>query len=255
VTDYAELTDQEKERYARHVVLPTIGGAGQRKLKAARVLVVGVGGLGSPISMYLTAAGVGRLGLVDADTVSLPDLQRQVVHGTAAIGRSKAASARDRLHDLNPEVEIEVYDEEFGPNNGPRIASGYDLIVDGTDNFGTRYTISDVCLELGVPYIYGAIFRLEGQVSVLCAEPGPCYRCLFPQPPPPEIVLSGEQAGILGTVPGTIGVLQATEAIRWIVGFGEPLVGRLLIYDALKMRFETVEIVRNPDCSACGGHA
>ncbi len=247
-----DLSEQERARYARHLVLPQIGEAGQRKLKAARALIVGVGGLGSAIALYLAGAGVGRIGIVDEDVVGLPDLQRQVLHGKRTLGRPKVESAASRLADLNRDVAVETFPERFEPDLGRRIARGYDLIVDGTDNFETRYAINDVCLALGIPYVYGAVFRLEGQVSLLCADDGPCYRCLFPEPPAPETVLTGEQAGILGAVPGTIGTLQATETIKWIVGIGTPLVGRLLVYDAAAMRFEIIALQRNADCPACG---
>jgi molybdopterin/thiamine biosynthesis adenylyltransferase len=247
-----ELSERERRRYARHLVLPPIGEMGQRKLKEARVLLVGVGGLGSSISIYLAGAGVGRIGLVDRDTVSFSNLQRQIVYGEGTLDRQKTESAKARLLDLNPDIDVETFDETFDRESGRRIASSFDVIVDGTDNFDTRYAINDVCLSLGIPYIYGAIFRLEGQVSVLCADGGPCYRCLFPEPPPPESVMTGERAGILGAVPGTIGTLQATETIKRIVDFGTPLVGRLLVYDAAAMRFEEIVVKRNPACPACG---
>jgi adenylyltransferase/sulfurtransferase len=250
--DFPELSDRERARYARHLVLPSIGEAGQRRLKAAGVLLVGVGGLGSSIALYLAGAGVGRIGIVDDDDVALSNLQRQVLHGTAALECPKVESARARLIDLNPDAEIVGINERFTPRSAERLAAGYDLIVDGTDNFETRYAINDACLKLGIPYVYGAIFRLEGQVSVLCTSDGPCYRCLFPEPPPPEAVLTGEQAGILGAAPGTIGTIQATEAIKWIVGIGAPLVGRLLVYDAAAMRFEEIGVDKNPHCPACG---
>ncbi len=239
-------------RYARHLALPQIGEEGQRRLKAARVLIVGVGGLGSATALYLAGAGVGRIGIIDDDDVSFPDLQRQVLHGEGTLDRPKVESAAARLADLNRDVAVETFPERFDRTIGRRIAAGYDLIVDGADNFETRYAINAVCLDLGIPYVYGAIFRLEGQTSLLCAGGGPCYRCLFPEPPSPETVLTGEQAGILGAVPGTIGTLQATEAIEWIVGIGAPLVGRLLVYDAAALRFEEISIERNRHCPACG---
>jgi len=248
-----ELSNRERERYARHLVLPHVGEDGQRQLKAARVLVVGLGGLGSPIVLYLAGAGVGRIGVVDDDVVSFSNLQRQILHGEEALDRSKVVSAAARLANLNRDVTVETFAERFDRISGRRIARRYDLIVDGTDNFDTRYAINDICLEFGIPYVYGAIFRFEGQVSLLCTESGPCYRCLFPEPPAEEAILSGEQAGILGAVPGTIGTLQATEAIKWIVGIGTALVGRLLIYDAVAMRFEEVSIEANPACPACRG--
>jgi len=246
-----DLSDQERVRYARHLVLPQIGEEGQKKLKAASVLVVGVGGLGSSIALYLVGAGVGHIGIVDNDVVSFPNLQRQILHGEGTLDRPKVESAKARLANLNRDVTVETFAERFDRESGQRIADGYDLIVDGTDNFDARYAINDVCLELRIPYVYGAIFRLEGQVSLLCTKGGPCYRCLFPEPPPPETVMTGEQAGILGAVPGTIGTLQATEAIKWIVGVGTPLVGRLLVYDAAAMRFEHIVLQRNADCPAC----
>ena len=251
-TDLPELSERERERYARHLVLPPLGDAGQRRLKAARVLIVGAGGLGSPISLYLAAAGVGTIGIVDDDTVSFSNLQRQILYGEATLGRPKARSAASRIVELNSAISVETFAERFDRSNGHRIAADYDLIVDGCDNFETRYAINDVCLEVGIPYVYGAIFRLEGQLSVLCSNDGPCYRCLFPKPPPPETVVTGERAGILGVVPGTIGTLQATEAIKWIANVGTPLVGRLLIYDAAGMRFEEVAVAADPRCPACG---
>ena len=247
-----DLTPAERERYARHLVLPALGEEGQRKLKAARVLLVGVGGLGSPVALYLAGAGVGHIGLVDDDAVGLSNLQRQILHGTATLDRLKVESGRSRLLDLNPDITIEMFPERFDESSAGRIAKTYDLIVDGTDSFDARYTINRACLELGIPYVYGAVFRLEGQVSVLCTAGGPCYQCLFPEPPPAGAVQSGAEAGILGAIPGTIGTLEATEAIKWIAGFGESLIGRLLFYDAGSMRFEEIEVPRNPDCLACG---
>jgi len=246
------LTKRERERYARHLVLPEIGEAGQEKLKASRVLVVGIGGLGSSIVLYLAGAGVGTLGLVDPDSVSLSNLHRQVIHGSSTLGRPKVESACSRIGDLNGDIEVEMHPVAFEAKNGRRLATGYDLVVDGTDNFKTRYAISDVCLELEIPYVYGAIFRLEGQVSLLCTDSGPCYRCLFPKPPPPESVLRGEDAGILGVVPGTIGTLEATVAIKWIVGIEPHPIGQLFLFDARAMRLESVDIAANPRCSSCG---
>jgi molybdopterin/thiamine biosynthesis adenylyltransferase/rhodanese-related sulfurtransferase len=245
------LTNEEIHRYSRHLVLPEVGRTGQRKLKAARVLVVGAGGLGSPALMYLAAAGVGHVGLVDADAVSLSNLQRQIVHGMATLGQPKAVSARSRLLDLNPDVCITTHDEAFTSETALRIASGHDIIVDGTDNFPTRYLINDVCLKLRIPFAYGAIFRMEGQISLFCTEDGPCYRCVFPTPPPPESVMTCEEAGVLGVVPGTIGTLQATEVIKHILGLGSPLASRLMVYNAAEMRFETISLTKNPDCPAC----
>ena len=246
------LTREEIRRYSRHLVLPEIGRTGQQRLKNARVLIVGAGGLGSPVSLYLAAAGIGTIGLVDADRVSVSNLQRQIVHGTSTLGEPKVLSADARLRDLNPDIEVCAMQEAFSSANAERIAEGYDLIVDGTDNFPTRYLINDVCLRLGIPFVYGAIFRMEGQVSLFGTENGPCYRCLFPEPPPPESVQTCEEAGVLGAIPGTIGTLQATEAIKWIVGIGTPLVGRLLVYDAASMTTETLEIARQEGCRGCG---
>jgi len=250
--DLPELTPDEVRRYQRHLVFPGIGEEGQRRLKAASVLVVGAGGLGSPILIYLAGAGIGRIGIVDPDEVAVSNLQRQIVHGTSTLGRPKVESARDRLRDLNPAVEVAVYRETFTPESGRRIARGYDVVVDGTDNFDARYAINDVCLEAGIPYVYGAIFRLEGQVSVFCADEGPCYRCVFPEGPPEESVMTGEEAGILGVIPGTIGTLQATEVVKLLVGLGDELVGRMLVYDAASARFETIAVEPNPSCPSCG---
>ena len=247
-----ELTPDEVRRYQRHLVFPGIGEEGQRRLKGASVLVVGAGGLGSPVLIYLAGAGIGRIGVVDPDDVAISNLQRQIVHGTSTIGRPKVESTRERLRDLNPTVEVTVYHETFTPESGRRIVRGYDMVVDGTDNFAARYAINDVCLEAGTPYVYGAIFRFEGQVSVFCVDDGPCYRCVFPETPPPESVMTGEEAGILGVVPGTIGTLQATEVVKWIVGLGVGLVGRMLVYDAAGARFETIAVERNPLCPSCG---
>jgi len=246
------LSPEETGRYIRQIILPGIGREGQRKLRDAAVLIVGVGGLGSPVALYLAAAGVGRIGLVDHDLVSLSNLQRQVIHSTPDVGRPKVSSGAERIRALNPTIEVVEHGEPFTSESAERIASGYDLIVDGTDNFPTRYLINDLSLKLRVPFVYGAIFRMEGQASVFPGKGGPCYRCLFPEPPPPESVLTGEEAGVLGVVPGTIGTIQATEAIKLILGIGSPLVGRLLVYDALAMRFETIAISRDPDCPVCG---
>lgn len=245
------LSSLERQRYARHLVLPHIGEAGQEKLKAARVLLVGVGGLGSAVALYLAGVGIGHIGLVDDDVVSLSNLQRQVLHGTAWLDRPKVDSAKSRIGDLNPDIEVTAYNTRFSESNSLEIALGYDLIIDGTDNFPSRYDINKTCLTLGIPYVYGAIFQLEGQVSVLCTEQGPCYECIFPDPPQ-DPVLMGEEAGILGSIPGTIGTIQATEAIKMIVGFGSPLIGRLLVYDGAGMRFDDIHLAKNPDCPACG---
>jgi len=241
----------ERERYARHLSLPDIGPAGQERLRAARVLIVGLGGLGSPVALYLAAAGVGTIGLVDADTVTRSNLQRQVIHDETQIGRPKVASAEHRIRTLNPDVRVETFAEQFTEDRALAIAEGYALIVDGVDNFATRYMMNTACLELGIPYIYGAVSRFEGQASVFCTPDAPCYRCLFPQSPPSDAARATEQEGILGSVPGTIGTLQATEVVKHIVGFGTSLAGRLLIYDARSMSLETVPVKRNPSCPAC----
>lgn len=246
-----DLTNEQVERYSRHLLLPEIGAEGQKKLKASRILIVGAGGLGSPAALYLAGAGAGHLGLVDADVVSLSNLQRQILHGTAALGQPKVESARDRLLDFNPDIRVEIYNEAFTSESAEDIAGGYDLIVDGTDNFPTRYLINDVALRLGIPFVYGAIFRMEGQASVFCTDEGPCYRCVFPTPPAPESVMTCSEAGVLGVVPGLIGTIQATEAIKWILGLGTSLAGRLLTYDAKGMQFDTITIDKNPDCSVC----
>ncbi len=246
-----ELTHEEIRRYSRHLLMPEVGLEGQRRLKSASVLVIGTGGLGSPVSLYLAAAGVGRIGLVDYDVVDFTNLQRQIVHGTSTLGREKVLSARDRLLDLNPGIEVEVYHEPFTSDNALRVAAPYDLIVDGTDNFPTRYLSNDVCVLTGKPNVYGSIFRFEGQVSTFWAKHGPCYRCLFPEPPPSGMVPSCAEGGVFGVLPGTVGTLQATEALKLILGIGEALIGRLLLYDALAASFEMVQLKRNPRCRIC----
>ncbi len=246
------LSAEELRRYARHLVLPHVGIEGQRRLKAARVLLVGVGGLGSPAALYLAAAGVGTLGLVDADAVDLTNLQRQVLHGTGAVGTSKLASAEARLRDLNPEVAIERHDVRLTSANALAILDGYDVVVDGSDNFPTRYLVNDACGLLGKPDVYGSIHRFEGQVSVFWAERGPCYRCLYRDPPPPELVPSCEEGGVLGVLPGIVGTLQATEALKLVLGAGTPLTGRLLLVDALGMRFRELALEKDPACPLCG---
>jgi adenylyltransferase/sulfurtransferase len=239
-------------RYSRHILLPQVGENGQRALKKSRVLLVGAGGLGSPVALYLAAAGVGTLGLVDFDSVDLSNLQRQILHGSAGIGSSKIDSARDRLRDINPNVRLESYETRFTSTNALEIAKGYDLIVDGTDNFATRYLVNDTSVLLGIPNVYGSVHRFEGQASVFGTETGPCYRCLFREPPPPHLVPSCAEAGVLGVVPGLVGTIQATEAIKMLLGLGETLVGRLLMIDAMTMAFRTIEIRRDPECPACG---
>jgi sulfur-carrier protein adenylyltransferase/sulfurtransferase len=247
-----ELTREELVRYSRHILLPQVGEDGQRALKASRVLLVGAGGLGSPVALYLAAAGVGTLGLVDFDAVDLSNLQRQILHGSAAVGSSKIDSARDRLRDINPNVEVETYETRFASGNALEIARGYDLIVDGTDNFATRYLVNDTSVLLGIPNVYGSVYRFEGQASVFGAPDGPCYRCLFREPPPPHLVPSCAEAGVLGVIPGLVGTIQATEAIKMLLGLGDALVGRLLTIDVMTMAFRTIEIRRDPECPACG---
>ena len=246
-----DLTHEEILRYSRHLLIPEVGLAGQKKLKAASVLVIGTGGLGSPVSLYLAAAGVGRIGLVDYDVVDYSNLQRQVIHGTSGLGRLKVDSARERMLDVNPDIKVEVYNEPFTSENAMRIAHDYDILIDGTDNFPTRYLTNDVCVLLGKPNVYGSIFRFDGQVSVFDARRGPCYRCLFPEPPPPGLVPSCAEGGVLGVLPGTVGTLQATEALKLILGIGESLIGRLLLYNALDMSFEFVTLRKNPSCKVC----
>ena len=247
-----ELTREELVRYSRHILLPQVGENGQRALKESRVLLVGAGGLGSPVALYLAAAGVGTLGLVDFDAVDLSNLQRQILHGSAAIGSSKIDSARDRLRDINPNVDVVGYDTRFTSSNALEIARGYDLIVDGTDNFATRYLINDSSVLLGIPNVYGSVHRFEGQASVFGAPDGPCYRCLFREPPPPHLVPNCAEAGVLGVVPGLVGTIQATETIKMLLGLGDTLAGRLLTIDAMTMAFRTIEIRRDPECPACG---
>jgi molybdopterin/thiamine biosynthesis adenylyltransferase/rhodanese-related sulfurtransferase len=246
------LSHEEILRYSRHLLIPEVGLDGQRKLKAASVLVIGTGGLGSPVALYLAAAGVGRIGLVDYDVVDSSNLQRQVIHGTSGIGELKVESARRRMLDLNPDIQVEVYNEPFTSANAMQIAESYDLIIDGTDNFPTRYLTNDLCVLTGKPNVYGSIFRFDGQVSVFDAKRGPCYRCLFPEPPPPGLVPSCAEGGVLGVLPGTIGTLQATEAIKLILGIGDTLIGKLMLYNALDMSFEFVKLRKNPNCKVCG---
>lgn len=246
-----ELSHDEVLRYSRHLLIPEVGLEGQRKLKASSVLVIGTGGLGSPVAMYLAAAGVGRIGLVDYDVVDFSNLQRQVIHGTSRLGTLKVESARDRILDINPSVQVEVYNEPFTSANALRIAAGYDLIIDGTDNFPTRYLVNDVCVKLGIPNVYGSIFRFDGQVSVFDAKEGPCYRCLFPEPPPPGTVPSCAEGGVLGVLPGIIGSLQASEGLKLLLDIGEPLRGKLLLFNALDMQFDYVKLRKNPNCAVC----
>jgi sulfur-carrier protein adenylyltransferase/sulfurtransferase len=246
------LSREEILRYSRHLLIPEVGLDGQRKLKAASVLVIGTGGLGSPVSLYLAAAGVGCIGLVDYDVVDYSNLQRQVIHGTSGIGTLKVESARRRMLDLNPDIQVDTYNEPFTSANARQIAHDYDLIIDGTDNFPTRYLTNDLCVLTGKPNVYGSIYRFDGQVSVFDARRGPCYRCLFPEPPPPGLVPSCAEGGVLGILPGTIGTLQATEALKLLLDIGEPLIGKLLLYNALDMSFEFVKLRKNPNCKVCG---
>ncbi len=250
-SERSELTRSEFQRYSRQLLLPEVGLQGQERLKASSVLIVGAGGLGSPVSMYLAAAGVGRIGLVDHDVVELTNLQRQIVHGTPQIGERKVLSARDRLLDINPEVEVVVFDEPFTSENAEQISKPFDLLIDASDNFPTRYLINDLCVLTGKANVSGSVSRFDGQVSVFWAEKGPCYRCLFPDPPPVGLIPSCAEGGVLGLLPGTIGTLQATEAIKLLLGIGTPLIGTLLIYDALDMRFEMVKLKKNPECKVC----
>src|SRR5574338_293531 len=249
-----ELTHNQILRYSRHLLMPEVGLQGQIKLKNSSVLVIGTGGLGSPVALYLAAAGIGRIGLVDYDVVDSSNLQRQVIHGTSTVGKLKVESARAKLLDLNPDIQIDVYNEPYTSENALRIAKDYDIILDGTDNFPTRYLTNDVAVFLGKPNVYASIYRFDGQVSVFYAKEGPCYRCLFPEPPPPGLVPSCAEGGVLGVLPGTIGLVQATEAVKLILGIGEPLIGRLLLYDALAMRFRELKLRKNPECPMCGEH-
>jgi sulfur-carrier protein adenylyltransferase/sulfurtransferase len=249
------LTRDEILRYSRHLLIPEVGLDGQRKLKGSSALVIGTGGLGSPVALYLAAAGVGRIGLVDYDVVDSSNLQRQVIHGTDTIGVLKVESARERMLDLNPDIDVEVYNEPFTSENAMRIAADYDVIIDGTDNFPTRYLTNDVSVFLGKPNVYGSIFRFDGQASVFYAKEGPCYRCLFPEPPPPGLVPSCAEGGVLGVLPGTIGTIQATEALKVLLGIGSTLTGKLLLYNALDMTFDFVTLKKNPKCRVCGPDA
>jgi molybdopterin/thiamine biosynthesis adenylyltransferase/rhodanese-related sulfurtransferase len=248
-----QLSAEELGRYSRHLIMPEVTLSGQRRLKAARVLCIGAGGLGSPSALYLAAAGVGTIGIIDFDDVDLSNLQRQILHGTKDIGRSKLESARDRLRDINPEIEIELHECRFSSENASQLVAQYDVVVDGSDNFPTRYLSNDVCVFARKPNVYGSVFRFEGQTTVFAPHlGGPCYRCLFPEPPPPDSVPNCAQAGVLGVLPGIIGMLQAIETIKLIVGIGEPLVGRLLHFDALKIKFRELNLRRDPECPVCG---
>jgi sulfur-carrier protein adenylyltransferase/sulfurtransferase len=249
-----ELSKDDLSRYARHLILPEVGMEGQQKLKAARVLCVGTGGLGSPLALYLAAAGIGTLGLVDFDVVDASNLQRQIIHSTKDVGRKKLDSAGEKLLALNPALNLCKHDVMLSSANALEILRDYDIVADGTDNFPTRYLVNDACVLLGKPNVYGSVFRFEGQASVFATREGPCYRCLYPEPPPPGTVPSCAEGGVLGILPGLIGVIQATEVIKLILGKGEPLIGRLLLVDALAMRFRELRLRKNPDCPVCGGH-
>ena len=249
------LSNEEIARYSRHLIMPEVGMAGQRRLKQGSVLLIGTGGLGSPLALYLAAAGVGHIGLVDFDVVDASNLQRQIVHGTSTVGVAKTESAKRRLQDLNPYIEITTYETRITSQNALDLMRPYDVIVDGTDNFPTRYLTNDACVLIGKPNVYGSIFRFEGQATVFSTrDGGPCYRCLYPEPPPPGLVPSCAEGGVLGVLPGVIGTIQATEVIKLLTGIGEPLIGRLLLYDALSMRFRELKLRRNPSCPVCGDH-
>ncbi len=250
----AALNQEEILRYSRHLIMPEVGMEGQLKLKNAKVLLIGAGGLGAPLGLYLAAAGIGRIGIVDFDVVDHTNLHRQVIHGTADVGRKKLDSAMDRMRDINPNVELVPYEAALTSENALDILRDYDVVVDGTDNFPTRYLVNDACVLLGKPNVYGSIFRFEGQATVFGFPGGPCYRCSYPEPPPPGLVPSCAEGGVLGILPGMIGVMQATETVKLILGIGEPLVGRLLRYDALEMRFREYKVRRNPECPVCGDH-
>src|SRR5208283_4901863 len=249
-----ELSGEEIRRYGRHLIMPEVGMDGQKKLKAASVLLIGAGGLGSPLGLYLAAAGVGRIGIVDFDVVDYSNLQRQVLHSTKDVGRPKLASAKERLEGINPFVKIETHEMHLSSENALALFADYDIVVDGTDNFPTRYLVNDACVITGKPNVYGSIFRFEGQVSVFATNDGPCYRCLYPEPPPPGLVPSCAEGGVLGILPGIIGTIQANETVKLIIGKGEPLIGRLLLFDALKTKFRELKLRKNPDCPVCGQH-
>jgi sulfur-carrier protein adenylyltransferase/sulfurtransferase len=252
VTPAESLSVDEVRRYSRHLIIPDVGMTGQKRLKNARVLCVGAGGLGSPALLYLAAAGVGTLGVVDFDVVDESNLQRQIIHGQSDIGRPKAESARDSIREINPYVEVILHETQLDSDNALEIFAQYDLIVDGTDNFATRYLVNDACVLLGKPYVWGSIYRFDGQASVFWAEYGPCYRCLYPEPPPPGMVPSCAEGGVLGVLCASIGSIQVNEAIKLIVGIGDPLAGRLMIYDALEMSYRTVRVRKDPECPICG---
>jgi len=248
------LSPEEIKRYSRHLIMPEVGMDGQRRLKAGSVLCIGAGGLGSPAAMYLAAAGIGRIGIVDFDVVDFSNLQRQLLHGTSDVGTSKNESAKRRINDLNPHVQVDTYETLLTSQNALDLFKDYDVILDGTDNFPTRYLVNDACVLTGKPNAYGSIFRFEGQASVFGTKDGPCYRCLYPEPPPPGLVPSCAEGGVLGVLPGIIGVIQATETLKLITGIGEPLIGRFMIYDALKMKFRELKLRKDPECPVCGTH-
>jgi adenylyltransferase/sulfurtransferase len=250
--DAASLSNEEIRRYSRHLIMPEVGVEGQKKLKAARVLAIGAGGLGSPLAVYLAAAGVGTIGLVDHDVVDDSDLQRQILYGVSDVGRPKLQAAAERLRDMNPNVEVVPYETRLSSENALEIFRDYDIVADGTDNFPTRYLVNDACVLTGKPNVYASIFRFEGQASVFWAEKGPCYRCLYTEPPPPGLVPSCAEGGVLGILPGLLGVIQATEVVKLILGSGDPLIGRLLLVDALAMRFRELKLRKNPECVVCG---
>ena len=247
-----ELSNEEIARYSRHLIMPEVALDGQKQLKQARVLTIGAGGLGSPLAMYLAAAGIGTIGIVDFDVVDESNLQRQIIHGTSDLGRPKLESARERIEDINPNVKVETFGEPLSSENALEIFEDFDVIVDGTDNFPTRYLVNDASVLTGKPNVYGSIFRFEGQASVFYAKEGPCYRCLYPEPPPPGLVPSCAEGGVLGILPGAVGTIQATETVKLILGIGEPLIGRLLLYDALSMRFREMKLRKDPGCPICG---
>ncbi|HMH02400.1 MAG TPA: molybdopterin-synthase adenylyltransferase MoeB [Terriglobales bacterium] len=254
VAEPSALSNEEIRRYSRHLIMPEVGMEGQQKLKAARVLCIGAGGLGSPLALYLGAAGVGTLGIVDFDVVDYTNLQRQIIHTTADVGRKKLDSAADKLKAINPLINLRTFDTRLSSDNALELFRDFDIIADGTDNFPTRYLVNDACVITGKPNVYGSIFRFEGQASVFATEEGPCYRCLYPEPPPPGLVPSCAEGGVLGILPGLVGVIQATEVIKLILGKGEPLIGRLLLVDALAMKFRELKLRKNPDCPVCGTH-
>jgi len=248
------LTNEEILRYSRHLIMPEVGMEGQQKLKAARVLCIGAGGLGSPLALYLAAAGIGTLGIVDFDVVDFTNLQRQVIHGTESVGRPKLESAAERIRSINPFVNLQPFETKLTSQNALELFRDFDIIADGTDNFPTRYLVNDACVLSGKPNVYASIFRFEGQASVFATEQGPCYRCLYPEPPPPGLVPSCAEGGVLGILPGLLGIIQATEVIKLVLGKGQPLIGRLLLVDALGMKFRELKLRKNPDCPMCGAH-